>query len=26
VKRIAAARGDLDRPARRTWESPALVA
>ena len=26
VKRIAAARGDLDRPARRTWDTPALVA
>jgi len=26
VKRIAAARGDLDRPARRGWEAPALVA
>jgi DNA-binding transcriptional MocR family regulator len=26
VKRIAAARDDLDRPARRAWEPPALVA
>jgi DNA-binding transcriptional MocR family regulator len=26
VKRIAAARDDLDRPVRRTWEPPALVA
>jgi DNA-binding transcriptional MocR family regulator len=26
VRRIAAARRDLDRPARRTWEGPALVA
>lgn len=26
VKRIGAARLDLDRPARRTWETPALVA
>jgi DNA-binding transcriptional MocR family regulator len=26
VKRIAAARGDLDRPARRAWDAPALVA
>jgi DNA-binding transcriptional MocR family regulator len=26
VSRIAAARRDLERPARRTWEAPALVA
>jgi DNA-binding transcriptional MocR family regulator len=26
VRRIAAARRDLERPARRTWEGPALVA
>ncbi len=26
VKRIAAARDDLDRPARRTWDTPPLVA
>jgi DNA-binding transcriptional MocR family regulator len=26
VSRIAAARRDLDRPARRTWEGPVLVA
>jgi DNA-binding transcriptional MocR family regulator len=25
VRRIAAARADLDRPARRTWDAPALV-
>jgi hypothetical protein len=26
VGRIAAARHDLERPARRTWEAPTLVA